>query len=64
VGTSEGNLSRLDEQAARLVADPRWHLTSKITALRVDAGGGVWVGTDTDGLLHLPAGGAPGGLSA
>lgn len=59
VGTSEGYLSRLDERAGQLVADPRWRLTSKITALRVDAAGGVWVGTDTDGLLCVPASGGP-----
>ncbi|MCB2379338.1 histidine kinase [Hymenobacter sp. BT635] len=55
VGTGEGRVSWLDARTGYLAPDTRWQATSAITALQPDAAGGLWIGTETDGLWYLPA---------
>jgi len=59
VGTGAGYVSHVDERSGLLVPDPRWRLTSSITALCPAPAGGLWVGTETDGLLLLDSGNHP-----
>ncbi|MCB2409878.1 sensor histidine kinase [Hymenobacter lucidus] len=59
VGTGEGRLSFLNTRTGHLQADPRWQAASAITTLQPDTHGGLWVGTETDGLWYIPATGAP-----
>ncbi|PJJ47754.1 sensor histidine kinase [Hymenobacter chitinivorans] len=62
VGTGEGRISRLNPATGYLEADPRWAPTSAITALQPDKQGGLWVGTETDGLWYVPATGPRQGI--
>jgi len=55
VGTGEGRVSFVSVAAGTLEPDSRWPLTSSITAVCPDTRAGLWVGTETDGLGHLPA---------
>ncbi|OUJ73854.1 hypothetical protein BXP70_12845 [Hymenobacter crusticola] len=55
VGTGEGRVSRLDPRTNQLVPHPRWQAASSITSLFPDLQGGLWVGTETDGIAYLGA---------
>ncbi|TGE21118.1 sensor histidine kinase [Hymenobacter metallicola] len=55
VGTGEGHISSLNTRTGHLEPDGRWQASSAITTLQPDAAGGLWVGTETDGLWYLPA---------
>ncbi|TGE16981.1 sensor histidine kinase [Hymenobacter elongatus] len=59
VGTGEGRVSALNTSTGQLEPDARWQAASAITALQPDQKGGLWVGTETDGLWYLPATGRP-----
>jgi len=53
VGTGEGLVSQLDPRTNQLVPHSRWQSASAITSLFPDAEGGLWVGTEADGVVHL-----------
>ncbi|WP_324672844.1 two-component regulator propeller domain-containing protein [Hymenobacter sp. GOD-10R] len=59
VGTGEGKVSRLDPRTNQLVPHPRWQANSAITALFPDGQGGLWAGTEIDGVVYLGAHGEP-----
>ncbi|GGF17523.1 hybrid sensor histidine kinase/response regulator [Hymenobacter cavernae] len=53
VGTGEGQISQLDPHTNQLVPHPRWQAASAITSLFPDPRGGLWAGTETDGIAYL-----------
>ncbi|HEX8426695.1 sensor histidine kinase [Hymenobacter sp.] len=57
VGTGEGRVSRFDASLSRLVPDARLQPAGPITTLYADRRGGLWVGTEAQGLCYLPAAG-------